>query len=84
MEQFLAKDEAAIKSLYYDEMSAALAEATSASRVVPFCHWVRTGGDYAVDVLLVSTAISEPDFGFGVDPGRLRGCPLAHLADTWR
>jgi hypothetical protein len=29
--------------------------------------------------------ISEPDFGFGVDPGRaLRGCPLAHLAGTWR
>jgi hypothetical protein len=24
------------------------------------------------------------DFGFGVDPGRLRGYPLAHLAGTWR
>jgi hypothetical protein len=23
------------------------------------------------------------DFGFGVDPGRLRGYPLAHLAGTW-
>ena len=44
------KDEAAIKSLYYDEMSAALAEATGASRVLPFYHWVRTGGDYAVDL----------------------------------
>ena len=26
----------------------------------------------------------RPDFGFGVDPGRLRGYPLAHLAGTWR
>jgi hypothetical protein len=25
----------------------------------------------------------RPDFGFGVDPGRLRGYPLAHLAGTW-
>jgi hypothetical protein len=33
--------------------------------------------------LLVSMAISDPDFGFGVDPGRLRGYPLAHLAGTW-
>jgi hypothetical protein len=35
--------------------------------------------------LLVSMAISDPNFGlFGVEPGRLRGYPLAHLADTWR
>jgi hypothetical protein len=26
---------------------------------------------------------SEQDFGFGVDPGRLRGYPLAHLTGTW-
>jgi hypothetical protein len=25
----------------------------------------------------------RPDFGFGVDPGRLHGYPLAHLAGTW-
>jgi hypothetical protein len=25
----------------------------------------------------------RPDFGFGVDPGRLRGYTLAHLAGTW-
>jgi hypothetical protein len=25
----------------------------------------------------------RPDFGFGVDPGRLRGYPLAHLPGTW-
>jgi hypothetical protein len=31
-------------------------------------------------LLLVSMAISDPDFGFGVDPGRLRGYPRAHLA----
>jgi hypothetical protein len=30
-----------------------------------------------------SSTISDPDFGFGVDPGRLRGYPLAHLAGTW-
>jgi hypothetical protein len=33
--------------------------------------------------LLAFNAISDPDFGFGVDPGRLRGYPLAHLAGTW-
>jgi hypothetical protein len=37
----------------------------------------------AVEALLVSMAISDPDFGFGLDPGRLRGYPLAHLAGTW-
>jgi hypothetical protein len=34
-------------------------------------------------LLLASSTISDPDFGFGVDPGRLRGYPLAHLAGTW-
>jgi hypothetical protein len=35
-------------------------------------------------VLAFTTPISDPDFGFGVDPERLRGYPLAHLAGRWR
>jgi hypothetical protein len=35
-------------------------------------------------ILLVAMAISDPDFDFGVDPGRLRGCPLAHIAPQLR
>jgi hypothetical protein len=35
-------------------------------------------------VLAFTIPNSEPDFGFGVNPGRLRGYPLAHLAGTWR
>jgi hypothetical protein len=38
----------------------------------------------AVALLAFTIPNSEPDFGFGVDPGRLRGYPLAHLAGTWR
>jgi hypothetical protein len=37
-----------------------------------------------VGALLAFNVISDPDFGFGVDPGRLRGYPLAHLTGTWR
>jgi hypothetical protein len=42
--------------------------------------------DSALRLVLLAFTIpnSEPDFGFGVDPGRLRGYPLAHLAGTWR
>jgi hypothetical protein len=41
------------------------------------------GGDGGGNELAFTTPKSEPDFGFGVDPGRLRGYPLAHLAGTW-
>jgi hypothetical protein len=36
-----------------------------------------------VSLLAFTIPISDPDFGFGVDPGRLCGYPLAHLAGTW-
>jgi hypothetical protein len=39
--------------------------------------------DSGVVLLAFTIPKSEPDFGFGVDPGRLRGYPLAHLAGTW-
>jgi hypothetical protein len=35
------------------------------------------------DDLLAFDVILELNFGFGVDPERLCGYPLAHLADTW-
>jgi hypothetical protein len=45
-------------------------------------HWV--WWEFPTSVVLAFTIpISDPDFGFGVDPGRLRGYPLAHLAGTW-
>ena len=64
------------------------AKATGVWDYIP-CYLVKHVGDREVhtltcaNVLLVSMAISDPDFGFGVDPGRLRGYSLAHLAGTW-
>jgi hypothetical protein len=42
--------------------------------------WSLEGAGLGLETRFHYPHFSDPDFGFGVDPGRLRGYPLAHLA----
>jgi hypothetical protein len=70
---------AAVAMVVAAVLAAALAAAGAVAAAVSVCTPDTPGLS-----LLVSMAISDPDVGLGMDPGRLRGRPLAHLAGAWR